>query len=182
MISLLSAPPPVPPHHPALDETMEGEEQGTLRTPTRSGRGEGSLRRLRRTGRRGCGFAECTLGGRRHHGRRAALRRAEAHHTRHHRRLEPPHAAACHTHITLDRRLHRTGAARSSRGECPMPCDATTARSSSPTTHAPLLRISGSRRKPLRPSSRSANPSSSVHWAHFPTTCLSFCRAFAATM
>ena len=52
---LLSAPPPVRPHHPALDETMEGEEQGTLRTPTRSGRCERSLRCLRRTGRRRCG-------------------------------------------------------------------------------------------------------------------------------
>ena len=49
--------------------------------------------------------------------------------------------------------------ARSSRGEYPTSCDATTARSSSPTTHAPLSRTSGSRRKPLRPSSRSANPS-----------------------
>ena len=106
--SLLSAPPPVRPHHPALDETMEGGEQGTLGTPIRSGRCERLLRCLRRTGRRGCGFAECTLGDRRHQGRCAAVRRAEAHHTRHHRRLEPPHAAACRTHITLDRRLHRT--------------------------------------------------------------------------
>ena len=40
----------------------------------------------------------------------------------------------------------------------------------------------GSRRKPLRPFSRSANPSSSVRWARSPTSCLSFCPAFAATM
>ena len=105
---LLSAPLPVRPHHPALDETMEGEEQGTLRTPKRSGRGERSPRRLRRTGRRRCGFTECALGDRRHQGRCAAVRRAEAHHTRHHRRLEPPRAAACRTHITLECRLHRT--------------------------------------------------------------------------
>ena len=65
---LLSTPPPVRPHHPALDEKMEDGERGALGTPTRSGRGERSLRRLRRTGRRGCGFAECALGDRRHQG------------------------------------------------------------------------------------------------------------------
>ena len=64
--------------------------------------------------------------------------------------------------------------ARSSRGEYPTSCDATTARSSSPTTHAPLSRTSGSRRKPLRPSSRSANPSSSVRWAHFSRPACAF--------
>ena len=157
-------------------------EQGTLGTPTRSGRCERSLRCLHRTGRRRCGFTECALGDRRHHrpmcccptgrgtpysasstsGAAACCCMSHAHHPR------PPSAPRC--------------VARSSRGECPVPCDATTARSSSPTTHAPLSRTSGSSRKPLRPFSRSANPSSSVRWAHFPTTCLSFCRAFAATM
>ena len=107
-ISLLSAAPPGRSHHPALDETMEGGEQGIVGIPMRSGRCERSLRCLHRTGRRRCGFTECALGDRRHQGRCAAVRRAEVHHTRHHRRLEPPHAAACRTHITLDRRLHRT--------------------------------------------------------------------------
>ena len=63
-ISLLSAPPPVRPHHPELDEIMEGGEQGIVGIPMRSGRCERLLRCLRRTGRRGCGFAECALGGR----------------------------------------------------------------------------------------------------------------------
>ena len=87
---------------------MEGGKQGIVGTPMQSGRCERSLQCLRRTGRRGCGFAECALGDRRRHGRCAAVRRAEAHHTRHHRRLEPPRAAACHTHISLECRLHRT--------------------------------------------------------------------------
>ena len=63
---LLSAPPPIRPHHPELDEAMEGGEQGIVGIPMRSGRCERSLRCLRRTGRRGCGFAERALGDRRH--------------------------------------------------------------------------------------------------------------------
>ena len=86
-------------------------------------------------------------------------------------------AAACccisHAHL-LECRLHRT-APRDPRVGSPR-CRAMRQRQEFISHHArTALKDLGIEQKPLPPSSRSANPSSSVRWAHFPTTCSSFC-------